>query len=166
MLCASLTKNIAPGLRIGWVDGGRFSDKITYLKRISSVGQPKLIELALADYMSTGGMAKQLRHLRSAMHAQVVGAAEEVSRFFPTGSTYQIPSGGFLLWVELPNKINPIKLQQFAACTDIGFAPGALFSNDNCYKNFIRLNCCSPDTDRSRNNIQALGEFIKKQDPF
>lgn len=164
MLCASLTKNIAPGLRIGWVDGGRFSDKITYLKRISSVGQPKLIELALADYMSTGGMAKQLRHLRRAMHAQVVGAAEEVSRFFPTGSTYQIPSGGFLLWVELPWEIDSIKLQGFVKDTGISVAPGTLFSNDGSYRNFIRLNCGGHYNERSKDTMRSLGEFIKKHE--
>lgn len=161
MLCASLTKNIAPGLRIGWVYGGRFSEKITYLKRISSVGQPKLIELALADYMANGGMAKQLRYLRRIMRAQVMHTAEGVISHFPKGSTYRLPSGGFLLWVELPEEVDSVQLQTFAAKGGFSVAPGTLFSVDGSYKNCIRLNCCALYTENAQENMLALGQFLK-----
>lgn len=162
MLCASHTKNVAPGMRIGWVYGGRFSEKIAYLKRISSVGQPKFIELALADYMATGGMAKQLRYVRRAMRTQVINLAEHVTNFFPMGTTFRTPSGGFLLWVELPWDINPAKLQNFAIHSHISVLPGALFSNEGHYKNFIRINCCALYNKCSRGSIHSLADFIKK----
>ena len=146
MLCASLTKTMAPGMRIGWVDGGRFSEEIGYLKRVSSIGQPHVMELALAQYLASGGMAKHLRRTRRAMQSQVYRIAEQVERVFPPGTSFALPSGGFLLWIELPEPVDTLVLQERAVGSGVGVAPGILFSPQGEYRNFIRLNCGVPDS--------------------
>ena len=50
LLCSSLTKTLAPGLRVGWVSGGRHHERLVAIKRTMSVGQPLLIQEAIGDY--------------------------------------------------------------------------------------------------------------------
>ncbi|RZO09406.1 PLP-dependent aminotransferase family protein [Pseudomonas moorei] len=160
MLCASLTKTAAPGVRIGWVDGGRFSEQICFLKRVSSIGQSELMELALAEYLSNGGMDSHLRRIRKAMQGRVYSVAETVGKTFPPGTRFSLPSGGFLLWVELPEGIDGIELQEKAATLGIGVAPGALFSLDGRYRNYIRLNCAIANQSRATEGLLRLSALI------
>lgn len=162
MLCASLTKTIAPGMRIGWVDGGRFSEQIGYLKRVSSIGQPQVMELALAEYLASGGVAKHLRRTRRIMQAQVHRMAENIDRVFPGGTSVALPSGGFLLWVELPRQVDALVLQERAIELGIGVAPGVLFSPAGEYRNFIRLNCGIPDSPRAKDGLLSLGRLVEQ----
>ncbi|WP_059415324.1 aminotransferase-like domain-containing protein [Cupriavidus basilensis] len=159
MLCASLTKTIAPGMRVGWVDGGRFSEQIAFLKRVSSVGQPQVLELALAEYLASGGMARRLRRTRRAMQAQVYRMAENVARVFPEGTSFALPSGGFLLWVELPGEVDTLALQERAVGLGVGVAPGILFSPHGDYGHCIRMNCGVPDSPKAREGLLRLGEL-------
>lgn len=162
ILCASLTKTIAPGMRIGWVDGGRFSEEIKFLKRVSSIGQPAVMELALAEYFAKGGMRKRLRKIRADMKSQVTSMAENVLGLFPPGTTIVMPSGGFLLWVELPSHIDSLQLQERAIDCGVGIAPGILFSAQGNYRNFMRLNCGVLDTPHTRQGLQALAELVQE----
>ncbi|EIN02197.1 helix-turn-helix transcriptional regulator, GntR family, aminotransferase domain-containing [Paraburkholderia hospita] len=163
MLCASLTKTVAPGMRIGWVDGGRFSEQISYLKRISSIGQPEVMELALAEYLSNGGMESHLRRIRKAMQSRVYRMAEGIDRLFPEGTSFSLPSGGFLLWVELPEQVDSLELQEKATGFGIGVAPGALFSPRAEYRNFIRLNCAIADTAKAWEGLATLATLVAEQ---
>jgi len=162
MLCASLTKTVAPGMRVGWVDGGRFSEQIGFLKRVSSIGQPQVMELALAEYLASGGMAKHLRRTRRTMQAQVYRMAENIERVFPAGTSSALPSGGFLLWVELPGQVDAMVLQERAVGLGVGVAPGALFSPQGEYRNCIRLNCGVPDSARAKDGLLALGRLVEQ----
>jgi len=161
ILCASLTKTIAPGMRIGWVDGGRFSEEIRFLKRVSSIGQPAVMELALAEYFAKGGMRKRLRKIRADMKSQVMRMAGDVTDFFPAGTSVNMPSGGFLLWVELPAQIDSLQLQERAVEYGVGIAPGILFSARGDYKNFMRLNCGVVDSLRTKNGLKALAQLAR-----
>lgn len=141
MLCASLTKTIAPGLRLGWVEGGRYADRIALLKRVSSTGQPALIQETLARYLDTGGLDRHLRTLRTTF-AELVGRhVQAVAEHFPAGTRVEQPSGGFLLWVEAPPGLDTHALHERALDIGLGLAPGAMFSASHTFPNAVRINC-------------------------
>jgi DNA-binding transcriptional MocR family regulator len=55
LLCSSYSKTLAPGFRIGWIAAGRFAREVLQLKCASSLGQPRLLEETLAEYLESGG---------------------------------------------------------------------------------------------------------------
>ena len=67
--------------------------------------------------------------------------------------------GGFVLWVQLPEYADSLRLYRQALQAGITLAPGYMFSATDQYRNFIRLNAAfwSPDAERA---IQRLGEMI------
>ena len=87
--------------------------------------------------------------------------AGDVTDFFPAGTSVNMPSGGFLLWVELPAQIDSLQLQERAVEYGVGIAPGILFSARGDYKNFMRLNCGVVDSLRTKNGLKALAQLAR-----
>ncbi len=141
LLCASLTKTVAPGLRIGWIDAGRYSDRVSFLKRVTSIGQPEIVQHTLADYLSSGGFERHLRQLQRTLKAQVNQHLTAVAETLPAGTRAATPSGGFLLWLQLPNQVDSLELHSRALDFGIGLAPGTMFSATGNFRNFLRINC-------------------------
>lgn len=141
LLCSSLTKTLAPGLRIGWVAGGRHQDTLVSLKRTMSIGQPLLIQEGVAAYLRTGGYHYHLRQLRKKCQSQVEQTANLVLRHFPVGTQVSMPSGGYLLWVQLPESVLSMDVYRIALREGITIAPGNLFAPDDRFINYMRLNC-------------------------
>jgi len=53
------------------------------------------------------------------------------------------PSGGFVLWVQLPENVDSLELYSLALKNKITITPGYLFSPTNQFYNFIRLNAAA-----------------------
>ena len=79
MLCSSFSKTLAPGLKAGWIEPGRWRDSVRLLKFMSSGGANELIELAVAELIESGGYERSLRQLRRRFEQQSVLRADSVS---------------------------------------------------------------------------------------
>jgi DNA-binding transcriptional MocR family regulator len=138
--CSSFSKTLAPGYRVGWVAAGRFQEQIERLKAVSNIATATLPQLAIAEFLATGGYDHYLRKIRWLYGRQVAMMAETVERTFPAGTRVSSPAGGFVLWVELPEQVDAIALYGLALKAGITIAPGQIFSATGKYRNFIRLN--------------------------
>ena len=106
MLCGSFGKTLAPGLRLGWVEAGRWAPQVARMKTVFSGGCTELLELTVAELLTQGGYEQTLRHLRAVFAQQVAHARRVVSESFPAGTRVTDPAGGFILWVELPRGLD------------------------------------------------------------
>jgi DNA-binding transcriptional MocR family regulator len=84
-----------------------------------------------------------------------------VIRFFPPDIRVTDPSGGYLLWIELPEGVNALALYKTALKEGIAITPGHLFSTGDRYHNFIRLNAANW-SDEATPAIQRLGRVIDR----
>jgi DNA-binding transcriptional MocR family regulator len=160
MLCSSFSKDLCPSYRVGWVVPGRFKNEIEWLKYITSIAAPTLPQLAIAEFMASGAHGYHLRRIRQAYARSVVGLLQAVSRYFPPGTRVTRPSGGFVVWVQLPETVDSLKLYRLALTEGIAIAPGGLFSPTNGYRNFIRLNAAHW-SEKTEGGIKRLGELIE-----
>ena len=163
LLCSSFTKSVAPGLRVGWIAPGRFRRQVELLKFISSITTPELPQLTIAEFMANGGYDHHLRKLRAAFVTQVAQMGEAVAEHFPEGCRITQPAGGFVLWVELPEGVDSVRLFEAARAHDIAIGPGPMFSSSDKYRNFIRLNCGHPMSARLELAVAQLGKLVRAQ---
>lgn len=139
MLCHSYSKTLAPGMRLGWCEPGRWHDRVLQLKITSTGGQAPVLELAIADLLSQPGHQAALRQLRRAIAERVEAARTLIARHFPAGTRVTDPPGGFILWVELPREIDTVQLAEACLADSICIAPGLLFSASDRYRHCLRL---------------------------
>jgi DNA-binding transcriptional MocR family regulator len=142
--CSSLAHCIAPGFNLGFLHGGRWRAEVQHLKSITNVANARLPQLAMAEFLESGGLDTHLRELRVVLWRSVEAAREEVLRTFPAGTRVSQPEGGFVLWVQLPDGFDGTDVAARAAAAGITILPGQAFSANHQYKSCIRIACGHP----------------------
>jgi len=84
--------------------------------------------------------------------------SQAIQRFFPPETRLTRPAGGFVLWVQLPDSIDSLKLYMQALNAGIAITPGYLFSATEQYRNFVRLNAANW-SDKAERAIERLGQL-------
>jgi DNA-binding transcriptional MocR family regulator len=159
LLCSSFSKVLAPGFRVGWIQPGRYMDAVRRLKFISSIGTASLPQLAIAEFIRSGGYDRHLRSLRSAFANQVQIYSQAIGRYFPEGTRVSRPAGGYVLWVELPEGSSALELYRAAVANGISLVPGSAFSVSGRFKNHLRISCGHPWSAGIENALVTLGRL-------
>lgn len=159
MLLSSFSKDISPGLRIGWVAAGRYRAEVEWLKFTLSASSPTLPQMAIAEFLESGGYDQHMRRIRREYARNVRLMSDAVMRYFPEGTRLTRPSGGFVLWVQLPENVDSLELYGMALQGKITLAPGHVFSATYQFSNFIRLNAAAFDYTIER-AIERLGAMV------
>lgn len=159
ILCSSFSKTIAPGYRVGWMLPGRFREKALEIKATTNVSTSAPAQMAIAEYLRQGRMERQVKKLRTALEQQMDTLQLHLRRHLPDGTRVTHPKGGAILWLELPSSINSVEFFFQARSRNIGIAPGAIFSTQDKFSNYIRISCGYPWTDEVRAGVQRLGEL-------
>ena len=162
MFCASITKTIAPGYRIGWVAPGAYLEQVELLKFALNVATPTLPQLAVARYLQGGGYDRHLRVLRDRIGAIVARTAAAVAASFPEGTRVASPRGGCFLWVELPQSVDAMELHARALDAGVSIAPGPIFSPAGGHRSCIRLACAEPWSERIDGAIRLVGRLATR----
>ncbi len=160
--CGSYSKCIAPGLRVGWISAGRYTERIQRLKFISTMSVSAASQLALARYIEAGAMDRRLRSLRKALQQQILQGANLVRATFPINTQIEKTDGGFFIWVELPNHIDALELHRQASRAGIHIVPGQVFSPHGAFNNYIRLSFAHPINDYIKTSIEKLGMIARQ----
>ncbi|WP_026295345.1 PLP-dependent aminotransferase family protein [Methylophilus methylotrophus] len=162
MHCSSFSKTLAPGYRVGWVSAGRFSEKITRLKISTTLATSIPAQQALASYLVKGGYDKHLRQLRHQLMLQQLQFSQAIHQHLPAEVRFTLPQGGYFLWLQLPAQKDGLKLFQQAIAHNISLAPGHMFSSQQQYACYIRLNYGHPFTAANQHAIETLGQLIRR----
>lgn len=161
LLCASFSKTLAPGLRVGWIAPGRYRDAVTMLKFTTSVTTSELVQAAAAELIGAGGFERHLRKLRDLFRVQVERTTQAVEQYFPAGCRVTRPQGGFVLWIELPEAIDALALFWKSLEAGVSIAPGVMFSATATYRHHIRISCDNPFSDVTNDALARVGAIAR-----
>ena len=146
ILCSSFSKSISPDLRVGWIAGGRWHEKITQLRLISQLGGSKFVQQGLADLMEHGGYQTLLRKRRQELEDQCSTLLRELSGW-AREVCFSVPRGGLSVWLELPKDTDTLALYDIGKNHGIALVPGPLFSATQAYRNCLRISFARPWTE-------------------
>lgn len=162
LYCASFSKSLAPGLRIGWALPGRYLDDFKRLKLNRAISDTGLTQWALARFLKDGKFERHLRKLRTHLKNQVGNTALAVARYFPADTNISAPRGGLTLWVQLNGKVDSLQVFRKAIGHNIAVMPGAMCASGNTFNNCIRISCGMPYTDAVDQGLKTLAQIVKK----
>lgn len=157
LTASSFSKTIAPGYRIGWLLPGRFFERALSAQHDLTFAGATPAQLAVADFLATGGYARHLRRVRGAYRDQVARMRQAVGRHFPPGTRVSQPAGGFVLWVELPGGVDGTAVYRRAYHEGIRVAPGRLFAPGRDYDRYLRLSAGMPWSETLERAVARLG---------
>jgi DNA-binding transcriptional MocR family regulator len=163
LYCASCSKTVSPGLRVGWASPGRYQSALEHLKLVVNQATATAPQLALAEFLDSGRIDRHLRRIRPAYRDQMERVVDAVDRLFPTGTLHTDPRGGHVLWVQVPG-LDSLALYEDAAPLGIHVAPGPLFSaGRERFTDYLRINTGFPYTVETEHQILTIGQLIERQ---
>jgi DNA-binding transcriptional MocR family regulator len=162
MLCGSFSKTLSPGLKVGWIEPGRWRDRVRMLKFVASGGHSELVELTVAELLESGGYERSLRQLRRRFETHVDTARGVIAESFPRGTRVTRPSGAYILWVELPKGSDSIALFERLLARGITIGPGPMFSASGRYRNCLRLSFGQAWSARHEKALREIGSLARE----
>lgn len=158
LLCSSFSKTLAPGLRVGWVAPGRYLERVMHMKYISTGYTATQPQLAIADFIEGGHYQPHLRRVRGQYQRARDQMIDWVSRYFPAGTRASRPQGGFVLWVELPESFDTLRLNRALLEQGVQIAVGSIFSASGKFRNCLRMNFAARATAEIEAAVRKVGE--------
>jgi DNA-binding transcriptional MocR family regulator len=118
--------------------------------------------MVIAEYLESGGYDRYLGRLRIAFAEQVRVMSQAAAKYLPAGTRITRPDGGYLLWAELPRKVDAVKLFRAALAANISVVPGPIFSTTGHFSNCIRLSCGYRWSDAIDRGLLTLGRLAEE----
>jgi DNA-binding transcriptional MocR family regulator len=162
MLCSSFSKTLAPGFKVGWIEPGKWRDRIRMLKFVASGGQNELVELTLAELLESGGYERSLRSLRRRFESHVDAARAIIAESFPRGTRATRPAGAYIVWVEMPKGCDSVVLFEKLLERGITIAPGPMFCASPRYRNCMRLSFGQAWSERQERALREVGRLAQE----
>ena len=137
----SFAKSLAPGLRLGWINGSA-----QHVRRLvdgglrdSGGGVNHLTAMIAGELCSTGGFEVYVQRFRNAYRERRNALLAALAEHMPAGCSWLTPAGGFFVWVTLPAALDATALLPHAEAAGMAFIPGANFHLDGRGSNTLRL---------------------------
>ena len=138
----SFSKILAPGLRVGWIEGSP-----EQLKRLSKWGVidsgghlSHFASCVVAAAMKSRALDSHLEQLRKNFQERCWSLVGSLKSMLPEDCTVTNPHGGYFVWVKLPQHVDAREIA--SRSEEFGFLakPGHLFTLDACSEDsFLRL---------------------------
>jgi GntR family transcriptional regulator/MocR family aminotransferase len=159
----SLSKTLAPGLRLGYVVASeRLIQEARALRRLMIRHPATNNQRATAFFLERGYYDALMMNISRNYQARWKAMNRALDKYLP--GSHEVPTfGGSCYWVKGPKALDSVVLQQLALQDGILIEPGNVhFSQENSPKHYFRLGFSSISTDRIEPGIQKLAAIIQK----
>jgi DNA-binding transcriptional MocR family regulator len=161
----SFSKNLAPGLRLGWLIGKSEVLEIcmNYGTTQMGGGANPFVSHIVAQYVSSGKWESHVSKLRGIYRDRRDIALSALERFMPAGVQWTVPSGGIFLWITLPPNVTVSALEAASLQKKVVFSAGSdFFVSPEDGKHNFRLAYSFAEPDELEEGIRILAETVEE----
>ncbi|WP_285768356.1 PLP-dependent aminotransferase family protein [Peribacillus sp. SI8-4] len=154
----SLSKVVAPGMRIGWIAGDHaFIKASEWFKK--DLDHP-FSQSTMAVYLENTHFEKRLLLLKELYRAKCAALIGAMEQYLPAPVSWLAPAGGYFVWVRIPG-VDTSDLLPQALIEGVSYVPGKyFFLNQSDGTEFLRLSFSYADEEEIIDGIQKLGKLI------
>lgn len=157
----TLSKAASPGLRIGWIAGPEpVVRRLADIKMQSDYGASSLSQLAAASWLTGGYHEEHLHVLRGRLRARRDHMLELLQLHCTGLATWNVPAGGFYIWLSLHQAVPPRKLFSAALSAGLLLNTGDLY--DRSDGRHLRLSYAYASAAELERSIPLLAELIRR----
>jgi len=156
LLLNSMSKVLAPGVRIGWMRGeGDLMHTIEVAKQAAGLQSPVTDQLAVAHYLTHNDLDEHIRRVSAAYAPRRDAMVDALTDLWPDASITR-PEGGMFCWVRLGGSTDTQSLFHAAIDEGVAFVPGWSFYAGTPDRTTLRLSFATNDPDTIREGVDRL----------
>ncbi|NOT35124.1 MAG: PLP-dependent aminotransferase family protein [Candidatus Eisenbacteria bacterium] len=159
----TLSKVLAPGLRIGWVAADRaLLDRYVLLKQSADLHTASLTQMLAERWLTSGAFDSSLERIRDTYRERRDAMLAALESELPPGCRFTRPDSGMFVWVEFPPTIRSRELLARCLEREVAFVPGDSFFADATRLNTARLNFSNMPPERIREGVKRIGRVLRE----
>ncbi|QBR00989.1 PLP-dependent aminotransferase family protein [Paraburkholderia pallida] len=153
---ASLSKIVAPGLRVGWMVGPReIMRRCVIAKQTVDLCSSPWTQAVAAEYLAAGALEQHLPKITAAYGVKCRELCSALREQLGDAIEFQQPEGGMFVWARLPG-IDASDLLARAIEQKVIFVPGKAFYADAADRAALRLSFAAPDVEAIREGARRM----------
>ncbi len=159
----TLSKTLAPGLRLGWVCAPEeVIDQLVLGKQGADLHSSSFDQALAYEMVKDGFMDEHIQVIRKVYGERRDVMLAALSRYFPAECSWTHPEGGLFLWARVPEWIDTGEMLQEAVAAKVAYVPGSAFYAEAARgRNTMRLNFSNAQPAQIEAGIQRLGDLLK-----
>ncbi|WP_313070301.1 PLP-dependent aminotransferase family protein [Melaminivora sp.] len=163
--CGSLSKVLAPGLRVGWlVAPPELLARATMCKQFSDAHTSTFAQATAAQYLQAGRMPATLAHVRAVYAERARAMGDALRGELGAAIDFVQPRGGLFVWARLTGADGGVadgrEFARRAIGQGVAFVPGTPFFCAEPDHATLRLSFATADVDRIREGVARLGRAL------
>jgi 2-aminoadipate transaminase len=156
----TFSKTFAPGLRVGWAVAPHAIREKLILANESAVLSPSAFtQNVITSYFANSDWRGQIDTFRGIYHERKEALVSSLRDHLPE-LTWTNPTGGFYVWLTLPEQLDSKAMLPRAVKELVAYTPGTAFFADGDGRHNIRLSFCYPTPDAIRLGVRRLTKVI------
>jgi len=156
----TFSKTFAPGLRVGWAVAPHAIREKLILANESAVLSPSAFtQNVITSYFSGADWRGQIDTFRGIYRERKEALVGALKENLPD-LTWTDPTGGFYVWLTLPNHLDSKAMLPRAVKELVAYTPGTAFYANGDGRHNIRLSFCYPTPDAIRLGVRRLTKVI------
>lgn len=155
---SSLSKVVAPGLRIGWtVAPAQIARRCVIAKQTVDLCTTPWSQAIAAEYLAHGSLERHLPRIAAAYGAKNGALCRALRAGLGDAIEFHQPEGGMFVWARMPG-IDADELLQRAIERKVMFVPGKAFFADQPDRAALRLSFAAPGVQAIEEGARRLNE--------
>jgi DNA-binding transcriptional MocR family regulator len=160
----SFSKTFAPGFRVGWALAPHaVREKLVLAQESATLCPPSFSQMAVSAYLQSHDWQGQIKQFREMYRERRDAMVEALEDMMPATARWNVPTGGFYVWLNLPEGLDAKAMLPRAVTARVAYVPGTAFFADGFGARSMRLSYCYPSPDRIREGVRRLVGVIEEE---
>jgi 2-aminoadipate transaminase len=160
----SFSKIFASGLRVGWaLVPPPVRDRLVLAAESATLCPPTFTQLLVSRYLAAHDWRSQVKTFTEAYRERRDAMIAALETYLPTGFTWNIPDGGFYVWVTVPEGVDTKAMLPRAVTARVAYASGTGFYADGFGSRQLRLSYCYPTPERITEGVRRLAGVLEAE---
>ena len=161
MYLSSFSKIFAPGYRVGWaVAPPAVREKMKLASEAAILCPSSVGQYSVSTYLDNFDWRLQIEEFRGMYRGRRDAMVSALGEFMPT-CTWNVPAGGFYVWVGLPDGLDAKDMLPRAVTNLVAYVSGtAFYAGGSAGHDHVRLSFCYPEPVEIREGVRRLSEVV------